>query len=361
MRSSARWALALIPLVVVILLSAWALPLALFAFRPVGASGNAPQEAFILVHRGASPTAVLQELENAGFTLDRGQWLTLGRIQKTWKNLKSGEYRVSGSQTPWELLKILTSGISVKRQLTVREGENLYEIAATLEKAGISSRQRVIELCRDPAFIQKLFANADFQPPSLEGFLFPDTYAFNRLQNVEEILEQMHRRYRQVWLEIQKKPRLIQSMTEYQVVTLASIIEKETGAAEERPLISSVFHNRLKKRMRLQSDPTTIYGIWERYDGNIRKSDLLTPTPYNTYTVAALPAGPISNPGSHAIESALNPATSDYLFFVSRNDGHHIFTKTYGEHQSAVNAFQLNKTAREGKSWRDLTRSGQKN
>jgi UPF0755 protein len=241
--------------------------------------------------------------------------------------------------------------------VTVREGENLFEVAARLEQAGLASRARVVELCRDPAFIQRLFHDQSFSPASLEGFLFPDTYAFNRLQTPEEMLEQMLRRYRQVWAEIRKKNHLVKELSEFQVITLASIIEKETGAAEERPLISSVFHNRLKKRMRLQSDPTTIYGIWEQYDGNIRKKDLLTFTPYNTYKVPALPAGPISNPGALAIEAALNPAASDYLFFVSKNDGRHVFTRSYGEHRSAVVDFQLNRAAREGKSWRDLNRS----
>jgi len=141
--------------------------------------------------------------------------------------------------------------------------------------------------------------------------------------------------------------------TRHQVVTLASMIEKETGAAQERPLISSVFHNRLRKRMRLQSDPTTIYGIWQNYKGNLKRSDLVNPTQWNTYTIAALPVGPIGNPGFEAIQAALAPATSEFLFFVSNNDGTHAFSKTYEEHSNWVKKLQMDPKAREGKSWRD--------
>jgi UPF0755 protein len=366
MRSGSRWTLAIVPLLLILIGAIWGLPLALFAFRPVGetlaeAGKRPPAEAFILVQRGASATSVIQLLEKAGFPLEASKLVMLGKIQRTWKSLKTGEYRVTSQQTPVEILKTLTSGISVRHVFTVPEGENMYEVAARLEQAGLADKAKVLQLCRDPNFIKKTLGNVDFSPPTLEGFLFPDTYSFNRLMTAEDMLEQMHRRFKQVWQEVKSKPNAVQNLTQYQTVTLASMIEKETGAPEERPLISSVFHNRLRKKMKLQSDPTTIYGIWERYDGNIHKSDLLTPTAYNTYTVPALPAGPISNPGQMALEAALNPAISDYLFFVSKNEGHHIFTKTYGEHQNAVKDFQLNSAARAGKSWRDLKQSGQKN
>ena len=361
MRPGVRWILALIPIGLVLALAGWGIPLALFAFRPIDPESQTPKEAFVLVPRGATPSSVLLEMERSGLEIDRPKMLQLGKLQETWKNLKSGEYRITSQQTPWDVLKVLTSGVSVKRPITVREGENIYEIAGRIEQAGLAPKAKILELCRDPAFVQRLFSQMSFTPESLEGFLFPDTYYFNRLQSPDEMLEQMHRRYRQVWSEIQLKPRIIKDLSEFQVITLASIIEKETGAAEERPLISSVFHNRLSKKMRLQSDPTTIYGIWERYDGNIRKSDLLAFTPYNTYKIPALPVGPISNPGALAIEAALNPAVSDYLYFVSKNDGRHVFSKTYGDHRSAVVDFQLNRTAREGKSWRDLKPSAQKN
>jgi len=143
----------------------------------------------------------------------------------------------------------------------------------------------------------------------------------------------------------------------HSIVTLASIIEKETGAAEERPIISSVFHNRLNKKMRLQTDPTVIYGILDKtgvMTKNIRKKDLREPNKYNTYTFRGLPVGPIANPGKEALLAALQPEPTDFLYFVSRNQGTHVFSKNYRDHTNAVRRFQLNRAARKGKSWRDL-------
>jgi UPF0755 protein len=140
-----------------------------------------------------------------------------------------------------------------------------------------------------------------------------------------------------------------------QVLILASMVEKETGDKKERPVIAGVFFNRLKQKMRLQSDPTTVYGIFETYNGNITRKDLLTPSEYNTYTIPALPIGPISNPGVESIKAVLNPAIHKYLFFVSQNDGTHIFSESYEKHSEAVNKWQKNAKNREGRSWRDHT------
>ena len=168
------------------------------------------------------------------------------------------------------------------------------------------------------------------------------------------MLRTMVRKFQSVWTPENDALARKLGFTPLQAITLASMIEKETGAPQERPLISSVFHNRLKKRMRLQSDPTTIYGMWETYTGNIHRSDLLVPTPFNTYTLPSLPAGPIANPGRESIQAALNPSESQYFFFVSHNDGTHEFTATLDDHNRAVRKFQLDPKAREGKSWRDL-------
>lgn len=265
MRSGSRWTLAILPLIAVLAGAIWGLPLALFAFRPVGetlseAGRKVPAEGFALITRGASPSSVMQSLEQAGFPLDADKMLLLGRIQRTWRSLKTGEYRITPKQTPLEILKTLTSGISVSRLLTIPEGENMYEIADRVEQAGLATRARVLELCRDPAFIQKLFGESTFYPSTLEGFLFPDTYSFNRLQSAEDLLQQMHRRYKKAWLEVKSKVNAIQNLTEYQAVTLASMIEKETGAAEERPLISSVFHNRLKSECASRATPPPFTG-----------------------------------------------------------------------------------------------------
>jgi UPF0755 protein len=170
------------------------------------------------------------------------------------------------------------------------------------------------------------------------------------------MIRQMVRHFQSIWTEEKETRAKALGFTRHQLITLASMVEKETGAPQERPIISSVFHNRLRKKMKLQSDPTTIYGIWERYDGNIHRADLLSETPYNTYTIPALPIGPIGNPGKEAIEAALHPAQTDYLFFVSHNDGTHEFTRSIEEHNKAVTKFQLDPKARAGKSWRDLVK-----
>jgi UPF0755 protein len=250
----------------------------------------------------------------------------------------------------------LKSGISIAHPVTIIEGANIYEIAATIEEKKLGSKQDFLKLCKDSQLISTL----GFNPASvisLEGFLFPNTYFFNKTLSVEDMIRQMVKQYRTVWGEAEENRARALGLTSYQAITLASMIEKETGAPQERPLIASVFYNRLKKKMRLQSDPTTIYGIWERYQGNLHKSDLLNPSPYNTYFVPGLPAGPIGNPGKEAIQAALYPAESEYLYFVSHNDGTHQFSRSLEEHNLAVKKFQLDPKARTGKSWKDLKKS----
>jgi UPF0755 protein len=246
------------------------------------------------------------------------------------------------------------------KTLTIPEGDNLYQVAEKIAALGLSDAQDVIDLCKNPTFIRKM-GFVDPLPPTLEGYLYPESYFLNKTATPEQILTQMVKTFRSHWnTEFDKRARELK-FTPHQVVTLASVIEKETGASSERPMISSVFHNRLGKRMRLQSDPTIIYGLWESYSGNIHKKDLQSKTPYNTYVIPALPIGPISNPGVEAIRAALYPAKSDYLFFVSHNDGTHEFTTKFSDHQNAVIKFQVNKSARDGKSWRDLEKSKRAN
>jgi UPF0755 protein len=284
--------------------------------------------------------------------------MMLGRVSRLWKRVKAGEYKFTPQMTPLEVFRVLTSGVSVLHPLTVREGENMYQIAQDLEQMGLSKKMTFISLCKNPKFISSVGLK-DPRIKTLEGFLFPETYFLNKTMSTEDIIRGMVRKFTAVWGQEQDSRAKALGMTQYDVITLASMIEKETGAPQERPMISSVFHNRLQKKMRLQSDPTTIYGIWEHYDGNLHKSDLSTQNDYNTYYVPALPAGPISNPGREAIHAALYPAQSNFLYFVSHNDGTHEFTATYGDHLSAVRKFQLDPKAREGKSWRDLYKQKQ--
>jgi UPF0755 protein len=326
-----------------------------FSFAMTPMKPQAPESVIVEVTRGQNPQEIAKLLAARSVISDPKLFLRIGRLTNQWSKLKAGEYQLSPGMTPMEILAVLTSGVSIHHPVTVREGENMYEVADELQEKGLAQRARVLELCRDPKFIATLGLGAP-PPSTLEGYLYPETYFFNKALAPEEMLRQMVRKFSAIWgPEHESRARELR-LTRHQVVTLASIIEKETGAPQERPMISSVFHNRLKKRMRLQSDPTTIYGIWEKYKGNIHRSDLASVNPYNTYTIPALPIGPISNPGKEALQAALFPSKSEFLFFVSHNDGTHEFTRTFEQHSQAVKRFQLDPKARAGKSWRDLSK-----
>jgi UPF0755 protein len=265
------------------------------------------------------------------------------------KLFKAGEYELSKSMTPAQIYDILVSGKSKEYNFTVPEGYNIHQIADLIEQKGYGTKEEFIELVKSPKFIEEL----NLQGRSLEGYLFPSTYKFPRIVNMRRIVSNMVKKFKEVYKpEYAKRAEEI-GFTKHQVVTLASIVEKETGAARERSLIASVFHNRLKKRMRLESDPTVIYGI-ENFNGNLRRKHLQTVTPYNTYKIFGLPEGPISNPGEDAIKGVLWPDKSKYLFFVSRNDGTHVFTTNFKDHQREVYKWQKLRRNRVGKSWRDL-------
>lgn len=306
--------------------------------------------------KGRSPMAVAQELEAKGVIRNASLFYYYGKIQGAWSRMKAGEYEVGPAMAPSQILSILMSGVSLSRPFLVREGENTYEIAEELEAKNYGTAKAFLRLIRDPKFISTL-GFSDPQPKSLEGYLYPDTYGLQKRLSQEDIVRRMVRRFHEAWGTSQDAAAQALGMTRDQVITLASVVEKETGAQVERPMIAGVFMNRLRKKMRLQSDPTIIYGIWERYDGNIHKSDILSNHPWNTYVIPALPIGPISNPGRDAIEAVLHPAAHSFLFFVSHNDGTHEFTSTLADHQKAVNRFQINARAREGKSWRDLKKN----
>lgn len=327
---------------------------AMFAFSVV--EPNSKKQVVIEIQKGLTPMEISLLLESENIIQSSRDFITLGKLTRQWRRIKAGEYKVSPSMTPIEVFSVITSGVSLIHPITVREGENIFEIAQDIENKNLGSKTSFLALCRNPVFIASLGLGKP-SPSSLEGYLFPETYFFNRTMTQEEMVRQMVRRFLSLWTSEDEARARALGMTRHQVITLASIVEKETGAAGERPMISSVFHNRLKKRMRLQSDPTTIYGIWETYKGNIHRSDLMAHNPFNTYVIPALPMGPISNPGREAIRAALHPAESPYLFFVSHNDGTHEFTLTFREHTSAVRKFQLDPKARHGKSWRDLKRS----
>lgn len=318
---------------------------------------NSKQSAIIDIQKGTTPSQVTKILYQNALIDDPVRFKLAGRLLRKWGSIKAGEYEISAGLNPSQMFDILTSGVSVARPFTIPEGKNMYQIADQLAERKLVSKSKFIKLCKSSDFIKSLnvFPIGD-EPKTLEGYLYPDTYNLTRDLGEKRIILKFVSEFFNYWNDAMAERGRSLGLSPHRVITLASIIEKETGAAWERPLISSVFHNRLKKRMRLQSDPTTIYGIWERYDGNIRKKDLLEKTPYNTYKIFGLPLGPIANPGAKAIEAALNPEQSSFLYFVSKNDGTHYFSKTFKEHQNAVTQFQLNRAARRGKSWRDLSK-----
>jgi len=254
------------------------------------------------------------------------------------KRLKAGEYMLSASKTPLQILSIITKGDVKLYKITVPEGLTVKEVAKRVEEAGFGTKEDFIALAFSNSFAETL----GIKQLNLEGYLFPETYFFPKDTPQKQIIKAMVKAFNKAYTHGFRKKTTDMGFSIHQIVTLASIIEKETGAAKERPIISSVFHNRLKKGMRLESDPTVIYGIKD-FNGNITRKDLRRWTPYNTYKIKALPPGPIANPGALSIKAALNPADTDFIFFVAKKDTTHKFSKTIDEHNKAVRKYQLNR------------------
>ena len=309
--------------------------LALFNFA--GTPGSlATIEQNVAVPPGQGLKATAADLYHRGLIRNVFKFNLYARLKGYDKKIKAGEYRLKPSYSPREILEIMVSGKVQLYKITIPEGYNLVQIADMMPAAGLGPARQFLEAANSSA----LAGEYGIPGESFEGYLFPDTYHFPRGVGPEKIIQTMVRRFREVFTAEWEKRAREKKMTVHQVVTLASIIEKETGAPSERPIISSVFHNRLKRNMRLASDPTVIYGIKD-FDGNLTRKDLTTVTPYNTYKIKGLPPGPIANPGAKAIAAALFPADKPYLFFVSKRDGTHHFSKTYQEHEKAVRKYQL--------------------
>ncbi len=305
------------------------------------------------VKNGTSFNSLAQDLVEKGVVTNAKFFSWYARILGERNKVKSGEYLLKTDMLPKEVLSVITSGKSIERSFTVSEGLNLYDIAEIFEKNQLSTKESFWQLTHDKVFIKSLIGE---EQSSLEGYLFPETYKYTKFMDTKAIVTMMVKRFLAVYAEVAPQAE-VQGFSRHQIVTLASIVEKETGAPVERPLISSIFHNRLQKNMRLQTDPTVLYGKAElngKMEISITRQDLLTPNPYNTYTIPALPPGPISNPGKDALLAAVKPAKSNYLYFVSQNNGTHVFSEDYKGHLKAVQKFQLDPKAREGKSWRDL-------
>lgn len=300
-----------------------------------------------VVHNGETFGRINHRLFSNGLIPDKRMFHYYAKYKGVMTKFRAGSFTITKGSNLRQVLDTLVYGQPNLTSITIPEGKNMYEIAKLFENAGITSEQEFLNAVQHPDLISKL----SIQATSLEGYLYPETYRFAPNTPAKAVAKSMIDLFNERTKDINFDHPFL---NKHQIIILASVVEKETGAKVERPAIAGVFTNRLKKRMRLQSDPTTIYGIWSRYKGNIRKADLLEETPYNTYKIPALPTGPISNPSLAAIEAVLNPEEHNYLYFVSKNDGTHVFSKNYQDHERAVQDYQKNSRARKGKSWRNL-------
>ena len=298
-----------------------------------------PEGATVTVEPGMSTREIVAQLARSGIVSDENAvllWLTL---TGKGRSLKAGSYEFATPVSPVEAIDKIRRGEVAARRVTIPEGLNRFEVAETLsEKTGLAPPERFLELTADPGLIHDL----DPEATSLEGYLFPDTYVFTPKSTPEELVATMVSRFRSIY---SSRPELSQNaaarhLTLHEVVTLASMVEEEARIDDERPVIASVFANRLAKGMKLASDPTFVYAamLAGDYDGNVNNPRYRARmSPYNTYQVEGLPPGPITNPGMKSIEAVLQPADTDYLYFVvNGTEGRHKFSRTVEEHERAV-------------------------
>jgi UPF0755 protein len=296
-------------------------------------------EQFVEIPSGSGAREIERRLISAGLVRDELTFRVALRRSGAATRLKAGEYRFDRPMTPAEVLARIERGEVYLRFITFREGLTIEEKAQVYEAAGFGTAADFIEAARDPSPVAALDPDA----PDLEGYLFPETYALPRHATAADLVASMARRFDRVFGPELREAAAARGLSVREVVTLASLVEKETGVPEERTLVSAVFSNRLRIGMRMQCDPTVIYALQKagRYTGNLTRADLQFDSPYNTYRYAGLPPGPIAAPGKASLEAALAPADSDYLYFVSRNDGSHVFARTLAEHNRNVHEWQI--------------------
>ncbi|NEX21129.1 endolytic transglycosylase MltG [Thiorhodococcus mannitoliphagus] len=301
------------------------------------AVGVPEPEPYLDIPRGTSLRALSAQMAREGILEQPYYFIVLAYLEGAQRRIKAGEYAVAPGMTPAALLGRITEGKVVQFAITLVEGRTFRQALATIDAHEHFGGDALSSLTD-----AELMAELGRPGEHPEGRFFPDTYLFPRkatgLDVLRRAMERMDRVLAEEWS--QREPRLPID-TAYEALILASIIEKETAKPEERPAIGGVFARRLQQGMKLQTDPTVIYGMGERYDGDIRRADLREPTPYNTYVIQGLPPTPIALPGRAAIHAALHPAEGDALYFVARGDGSHVFSRTLEEHQRAVRRYIL--------------------
>ena len=316
--------------------TAFGLYIELKIYADTPAQTGTANDVVIDVPQGQSLKTTAALLHEKGIIKNSFKLILIARLKGYDKRLKAGEYLYSAAMSPRRILEIMVKGEVRLHKLTVPEGYNTYQIADLVNQAGFASQIEFIKAATNADLARSMGLEAE----TFEGYLFPETYFFPKQVSVEIIIATMVQRFWSVFTPPWQDRAKNFGFTVHQIVTLASIIEKETGAPFERPIIASVFHNRLKKSMRLESDPTVIYGI-KNFNGNLTRKDLQTRTPYNTYKIRGLPAGPIANPGRASLEAALYPENTAYIYFVSKKDSTHYFSTNLKEHNFAVKKYQL--------------------
>jgi UPF0755 protein len=304
-----------------------------YAITPVG---DSDAKIVLWIKPGQGFFGTIDQLQQAGLVRHPEKFRWLAYLKRYERRIRAGEYALSPSMSPQTILDILVRGETILHKIVVPEGATMARVGELLENGELMSQKAFLQTATDADFMAAL----GLEGKTAEGYLFPETYHFPKGVTAEQVVNKMVAQFRSVfepaWLEKAKA----MGFSVHEVVTLASIVEKETGRPEERPLIAAVFLNRLKRNMRLESDPTVIYGI-EDFDGNITRKDLRRQTAYNTYWIKGLPPGPIANPGKEAVKAVLFPPEEPYLYFVSKNDGSHHFSRTLSEHNQMVRKYQL--------------------
>lgn len=300
--------------------------------------GASSEETFVEISRGMNADSAARILEQSGIVRHRIPLIVYLRVTGNAERIKAGEYRFAEPASPRQIAGRLVEGDSFYHSVTVPEGLTAMETIDLFLAKGLGRREEMESAIQKTEWISDIFPSA----ASLEGFLFPETYHLDRKTGSEQIIRTMVAQFRKEFEGLIDRNPVPEGWNNYRIVILASMIEKEAQQREERPLVSSVFHNRIRRKMPLACDATIIYAmkLLGTYGGNIRKSDLAMESPYNTYRNRGLPPGPIANPGRESLSAALRPADSEYLYYVSRNDGTHVFSETYEKHQKAVDMYQ---------------------
>ena len=297
-------------------------------------------ERILTIPRGSGPQRVAGLLADAGVVTDAEKFALYLRYEKAAGGLRAGEYRFWTDQTPAQVLDVLLHAPEVTYPITLPPGLRIEEMAALVEEAGMGSAAEYTRLARDAAFIESLSLPFASAPENLEGLLVPETYNLGPGANERAVIAAQIARLKEIWTDARFEQAKAIGLSAYEVMVMASLVEKETAVPDERPLIAGVFHNRLRIGMRLETDPTIIYGL-KNYDGNIRKSDIRRPHRWNTYVISGLPPTPIAGSGIEAIEGVLNPTDTKALFFVAKGGGAHHFSNTYAEHARMVRKYIL--------------------